>query len=382
MSATFRTIVAASVFAVSCTAESVPDTAAHTESDEHPSVVTLSAEAIRRTGITVAPVTAEAAGTLAAEQALEVPGHVEADPRRIGVVTARSDGRLERLLAVEGDVVPAGGAVAELFSPSYQLAQSDFVSAVRRRALVRHTADSVPAAQLEAAAAQRLVVLGANDADVDALRRGDPPRGTQVLRAPIGGSVIASHVSAGGALTAGGAVATLADLTELDVVADIPEISLAAVRIGQRATISVTAFPALRFRGTIERIRDVLDPETRTVRAILHVVNDTRVLRPGMYASVQIAVAPRGSDGRGKAVRIPSSAVVLDGAESIIFVETAAGTFARRVVQVESLSPPGSTRAVGDAVLVRTGVMVGERIVTRGAFVLKSELGKAALAEH
>jgi RND family efflux transporter MFP subunit len=371
------------LFVAACGGGDAPATDEHAEEEEEVHTeVTLTAEARTRAGIEVAPVTLVRSTPASLEDALEVPGHVEVDPRRVGVVSARSAGRLERLFAVEGDVVEAGAPVAEMFSPSFQVAQADLVQSLRRAELLRSSADSLAAAQLAVAAAQRLRVLGASEDDLAALRRGDPPQPLQPLRAPLTGSVIASQAVAGAALEAGAAVVTIADLTELDVVAEIPEIALPTVRVGQVASVTVAAFPDRRFRGTIERIRDVLDPETRTVRAVLHVPNPARDLRPGMYASVRIGVTPRGSDATAGALRIPSSAVIFDGTETIVFVETAERTYQRRVVNIEGLTRPGSLNPSVDAVLVRAGLREGERIVTRGAFVLKSELGKAALGEH
>ncbi len=366
-----------------CSRAEAPAAEEHHDEEEARTEVTLTAEALSRARIEVETATlVRASQESLLEDALEVPGHVEVDPRRVGVVSVRSDGRLERLFTVEGDVVKAGDEIAHTFSPAFQIAQADFAQAVRRAELVRMSGDSLAAAQLATAAGQRLRVLGASDADVEALRRGEPPQALQVLRAPLTGSVIQSHAVAGSALAAGAAVVTIADLTELDVVAEVPEVALSTVRVGQIASVTVAAFPDRRFRGTIERIRDMLDPETRTVRAVLHVPNATRDLRPGMYASVRIAVTPRGRDATSGAIRIPSSAVVLDGTEVIVFVETAERTFKRRVVTVEGLAPPGSLNPAGGDVLVRSGLAAGERIVTRGAFILKSELGKAALADH
>lgn len=376
------TTLCALVLVAACGGGDVPVPEEHADEVEVHSEVTLTAEAQTRAGIEVAPVTLVRATPASLEDALEVPGHVEVDPRRVGVVSARSAGRLERLFAVEGDVIEAGAPVAEMFSPSFQVAQADLVQSLRRAELLRTSADSLAAAQLAVAAAQRLRVLGASEEDIAALRRGDPPQPLQPLRAPLTGSVIASHAVAGAALDAGAAVVTIADLTELDVVAEIPEIALPTVRVGQVASVTVAAFPDRRFRGTIERIRDMLDPETRTVRAVLHVPNASRDLRPGMYASVRIGVTPRGSDATAGALRIPSSAVVFDGTETIVFVETAERTYQRRVVTIEGLARPGSLNPSVESVLVRAGLTEGERIVIRGAFILKSELGKAALAEH
>ena len=105
--------------------------------------------------------------------------------------------------------------------------------------------------------------------DLTALRNSQEPLDALPIRSPMTGTILESHAIAGAAVTVGAAIFTVADLTELDVVAEIPESSLPLVRIGQRATIEVPAYPGVRVSGVVERLHDVLNPETRSVRAVL-----------------------------------------------------------------------------------------------------------------
>ncbi len=310
--------------------------------------------------------------------ALEVPGTVELDPRRVALVSSRIGGRLEKLLVVVGDAVTAGQAVAELFSPEFFAAQSDVQLSARRSHMLATTDDSVGAAALAAAAVRRLGLMAVSASEIEALRMGGAPQSTLVLRAPFAGRVVKGHLIAGGAIAAGEPIVTVADLSEVDVVAQVPEVSLAAVRLGRRATITVAAFPELRFTGEVERLRDLLDPVTRTVPAVLHVANRSGVLRPGMYAAVRVGT---GAAEDGRVLTVPASAVVTDGATQVVFVEIGERTFERREVRVESLSLPGSVRTAGSRVRVLDGLRPGEKVVIRGAFTVKSELSKAAFGE-
>jgi RND family efflux transporter MFP subunit len=310
--------------------------------------------------------------------ALEVPGTVELDPRRVVLVSSRIAGRLEKVLVVEGDAVAAGQAVAELFSPEFLAAQSDVQLSARRAQMLVATADSVGASALAAAAVRRLELMGVSAPEVEALRSGGVPQSTFTLRAPFAGRVVTGHLIAGGAIEAGEPIVTVADLSEVDVVAQVPEVSLGAVRLGRRATITVAAFPELRFTGEVERLRDLLDPVTRTVPAVLHVPNINGVLRPGMYAAVRVET---GAAQDGQVLTVAASAVVTDGAATVVFVQTGERTFERREVRVESLSLPGSVRTAGSRVRVLDGLQAGEKVVIRGAFTVKSELSKAAFGE-
>jgi multidrug resistance efflux pump len=111
--------------------------------------------------------------------------------------------------------------------------------------------------------------MGASDAEIERAAGESDPATTLALRAPLDGSVMQSHLLPGSAVEPGAPIFTVADLSVIDVVADIPERSLPLVRTGQRARVSIAAFPNMKFNGTVERLRDALNPETRTVRAVI-----------------------------------------------------------------------------------------------------------------
>ena len=348
--------------------------------------VTLTEAALRTAGIAVAPVAATPAS--AGGVGFEVPGQVEVDPRRVALVSSRIAGRVERLAAVEGDRVGAGQLVAYLYSPAFLVAQADLAQAERRAALLAGTEDARGARALADAARRRLRLMGAGEAEVRRAAAGDEPQAALALRAPLAGSVMEAHVLAGAAVEPGAPVFTVADLTVVDVVAEVPEQSLPLVRTGQRATVGIAAFPALRFDGEVERLRDALNPETRTVRAVIHVPNVGRRLRPGMFATVRLEVATgealgaSSAAGAGAAVlTIPEAAVVTDGERRFVFVEVGTRAYERREVRVTPLAPSGSSAPRAASVAVRDGLRAGERVVVSGAFTLKSELGKASLAD-
>lgn len=368
--------------------------------------VTLTEAAFATARIAVAPVAAISAAT--GGVGLEVPGQVELDPRRVALVSSRIAGRIERLAAVEGDRVGAGQPVAYLYSPEFLVAQADLGQAARRARLLAGTEDERGARALVDAARRRLRLMGASEADIGRAAAGGEPAATLALRAPIGGSVMEAHLLPGAAVEPGAPIFTVADLSVIDVVAEVPERSLPLVRTGQRASVGIAAFPAMRFDGEVERLRDALNPETRTVRAVIHVPNGSRRLRPGMFATVQLDVATRdalavtatlapggatvgaagaratggtASRAAGTVLTIPESAIVTDGERRFVFVEVGPRAYERREVRVASLAPPGSSTPRAPAVVVQDGLRAGERVVVSGAFTLKSELAKASLGD-
>lgn len=360
----------------------------HQEGEENR--VTLSVAALQTAAIRTESVRS-AIGQAAASEDLEVPGQVEFDPRRVALISPRVQGRVERLLVVEGDRVRAGQTVALLSSPTHITAQSDLLQAARRARLLAGTPDEQGANALVDAARRRLRSLGVGASEIARLQRGGEPAQYLPLVAPFSGSIMEAKVLLGAAVEPGTEIFKIADLSVVDVVAEVPERALPLVRIGQRATISLAAYPTLRFAGEVERLRDELNPETRTVRAVIHVPNVAARIRPGMFATVRlvvpVATVARAVDtatGRttGDLITIPETAVVTDGERRYVFVEVGARTYERRAVEIASLAPPGSATPGGDRVGVRTGLTSGDRVVVNGAFILKSELAKASLGEH
>lgn len=353
--------------------------------------VTLTEAAVATAGIVVQPVRAEPSGS--ASGGLEVPGQVDYDPSRVAVISPRAAGRVERLLAVEGDRVAAGQTVAQLNSPAFLTAQSDLQQAARRAAALQGTPDAEGAAALVSAARRRLRLLGVGDGAIRRLETaGVEPATLLPVPAPFGGTIVEAPALAGTAVEPGTPLYRIADLTAIDVIAQVPERSLALLHVGQRASVGIAAYPDLRFSGHVERIKAELDPATRTVKAVLHVANTRGVLRPGMFASVRldvplgsaVAISAPPADEPAAAtsvVTIPESAVVSDGERRFVFAEVGPRTYERREVRVASVAPPGSATATSGRVAVLEGLAPGDRVVVHGAFTLKSELAKAAFVE-
>lgn len=340
--------------------------------------VTLSETAMQAAGIRTDTVKV---GLSAADRSLVVPGQVQFDPRRVALVSPRVPGRIERLTVVQGDGVRSGQVVALLYSPEFATAQIDFLQATRRAGLLAQTGDSGGGAALAEAAHRRLRLLGLTDTAIARLALGSAPADFLPLVSPLTGAIAEAHVLQGAAVEAGSPVFRVADLSVMDVVAEVPEQSVPAVRIGQRASVTIAAYPGTSFEGEVERMSGELNPETRTIQAVVHVPNRGSRLRAGMFATVRLAAAGPEQE-KASVVIVPEGAVVTEGERRFVFVEVGPRTFERREVEVASLTPPGSMVPVEGIAAIRRGLSPGERVVVTGAFTLKSELAKASLGEH
>ncbi len=347
--------------------------------------VTLSEAAYQSARIVVAPVIAE--GAVAAGGDISVPGQVEANPARVALISPRTPARIERLAVVEGERVRNGQVVATLSSPAVLTAETDYVQATRRARLLEGTADEEGALALAEAARRRLELLGVSD-DVRArLDAGMPPAITFTLAAPFAGSIVQSSALVGTQVEAGTPIFRLEDLSTVNVIARLPERALSAIAIGQPASVQVPAYPDTRFPGRIERLKDEVDPGTRTIPVVIRVRNSNHRLRPGMFATVELPVR-QGASGESEEGRstgtmtIPETAIVTVGDTSYVFVAVGPRRYERRAVRLLAPTAAGATAGSPGSVRVLNGLTAGEQVVIRGAFVLKAELGKAAFAEE
>ena len=188
--------------------------------------------------------------------------------------------------------------------------------------------------------------------------------------APIAGVVQAREIAQGEVLDADAHLMTIADLSIVHVDMFLPERDIARVRVGALVKVNVDAVPGRVWTGRIELIHTELDPKTRTVEAHAEIPNNG-ALRVGMSARGQIVT----SSGAA-AVTVPAEAVQTMEGKSVVFVQAdKPNEFTAR--EVES----GATEA--GRTVIKNGLKPGEKVVVKGAFMVKAQAMKAELGhEH
>lgn len=189
------------------------------------------------------------------------------------------------------------------------------------------------------------------------------------LKAPIDGRITERKSTAGEHIGKETEIYTISDPTDLWVLAEIKERDIGSVQVGQDATFTALAFPGENFRGKVVLLGNRLEPESRTLEVRIEVNNADGRLKPGMFADVEIATTA-----------IKDVLVISDQAlqtledEQIVFVAVSDTKFEKRVVKT-GLEQHGRVQIV-------EGIKEGERVVTEGSFILKSELLKGELGEE
>ena len=189
------------------------------------------------------------------------------------------------------------------------------------------------------------------------------------LKAPIDGVIIDRKASIGELVGKDKEIFTISEPTDLWVIAEIKERDIGAVKVGQDASFSVIAYPDERFHGKVVRIGNVVEAESRTVEARIEANNANGRLKPGMFADVEIVTTVLGN-----VVVISDSALQTEEDRQIVFVDVNPNKFAKRVIKT-GLEQRGRVQ-------VLEGLKPGEKIVTEGSFLLKSEMLKAELGKE
>jgi membrane fusion protein, heavy metal efflux system len=189
------------------------------------------------------------------------------------------------------------------------------------------------------------------------------------LKAPIDGVIVERKSAAGEQVDKAKEIFTISEPTSLWVIAEIKERDIGAVKVGQKAKFSVIAYSNESFHGKVVRIANEVEKESRTLEARIEVDNGDGRLKPGMFADVEIT-----TDVLQNVLIIPDAALQTDEDRQIIFVALDGNKYQKRAVTL-GLEEEGRVQ-------VLEGVKQGEKVVTDGSFILKSEMLKGELGEE
>ena len=348
-------------------------------------VVPLTAEAVKRAGIVVAPV---ASGTSAG--GIRLPGVVEPNAYRQVAVTPLVAGRVTRVSAELGASVRRGQTLAQIYSPELAEAQTKYVStramleahdrelqrtqklveigAASRQEMERiHAEHAAQTAAVQSARSQ-LELLGVSASAVDALGSGSKVSATTSVPAPIGGVITERAANVGLNVDQATPLFTVVDLSTVWIIGDVYEKDFSRVRIGNDATVTTAAYPGFSLRGRISYIDPHVNPETRTAKVRVEVPNPRGELRLGMYADVVVG----GSPGVSVPV-VPRSAVQNVGDRTVIYLAKPKelGKFTEREVRLGEAS--------GEQVEVTAGLQPGDVVATEGSFFVRAERERLGL---
>lgn len=291
-------------------------------------------------------------------------GQFQLDERRQHTVTTKFEGYIETLhVNATGQPVKRGQPLMDVYSPELVSAQEEYLIAWNGRQSLRNGTEEslVGVGQLAESALKRLRNWDISDAQLQRLKKDGKATRTLTLYSPANGVVLEKMAVAGMRFMPGEPLFKIADLSVIWLLADVFEQDLALVHVGQSVKISVNAYPEKELTGKIAYIYPTVTPETRTAKVRVELANPGGMLKPDMYASVQLV------SGHGKAgtLTVPDSAVLDSGTRQIVLVRRGEGLFEPREVKL-------GMRGNGYVEVIE-GISTGEEVVISANFLIDAE---------
>lgn len=341
---------------------------------EDPSIVTVAPDLLKK--LTIAAV---GEGEMA--DVLRVPARIEVDEQRVARIGAAVTGRVTDIRTELGQRVRRGEVLATLHSTELSSAQLVYLKALSQeglqqravsRAKLLFESDVISAAELQRresellqaqaerhASHDQLIVLGMTEADIRKLSETRSVHSISSVTSTLDGAVIERKVAQGEVVQPADALFTVADLSHVWLVAEVPEQQAGQVRAGGSSEAEIPALGDQLIKGKLIFVSDTVSAETRTVTARMDVENSDLSIKPGMLATMLISGALH------KRVMVPVIAVVRDNNRDHVFVQLDAQRFQLRAVKLG--------QEHGGVAPVLEGLSEGEKIVTEGAFHLNNE---------
>lgn len=361
-------------------------------------VVKIGADDQTRAGIQVAAVLVKSM-----PQVMTVVGQVAMDEKRTNHIGALADGRVESVLVLPGDAVHRGQVLATIHSHTVHetvaaLTQA-YAAVDRQKSAVAYAIQardryaklySIQAASLEEKqrSEQDLAQAQKNLTDAEAMMIAEREHLAEILQVPpaslepgtlyrkelvpvlalADGVVIARNITPGQVVTTGDELLVTSNLASVWVNAAVNERDVPRIYVGKAASVSLPSGGGASLSGKVTMIGDVVDPQTRTLPVRILVNNPGSKLRPGMFVSASITQP----DTR-TATFVPQDALQDVNGFRVVFTTQDGVNFRATPVKTGALS--------GDMVEITDGLKTGDRVVSRGAFMVKGEMLKGSVGE-
>ncbi len=324
----------------------------------------------------------------AVKAALTLAGRVTYGEDRFSKISSPLQGRVVEVRAKLGDRVKAGDILLVIDSPDISAAYSEFVKeaseleyatrayelakdlyenkALPQKDLKQAENDRIKAQAEFRRSKERLLSLRVPASELDKPLAEQKITSRFDMKSPLTGTVVERNITPGQSVSGDPTqvLFTVADLDRLQVVADLYERDLDLVKMGQVAAVTVEAYPGTSFPAVLSAVGDVVDPNTRTIKVRAMVDNEAHKLKPEMFARLNIDVGDT-----TQFIAVPREAVLEADGKEFVYVVEAGNRYARRVVKTATAS--------NDQVRVLEGLTPGERVVTKGAVLIKGQETKA-----
>ena len=309
--------------------------------------VAISSQTVQNLGIRVERVSIQQFG-----ETLSAIGRIEPDERRFYAVQTRIPGFVERLsVRAVGDPVAKGQKIAEIYAPELLAAQQEYLALLQLGSVDSDNS-------LRDGAQSRLKLLGMTEGEIVAISKSGKASPRFGVYAPASGILTELGVREGGQLMAGSSLVQISDLSQVWLIAEVPERDAARLKPGIAAEVQLQSLPTEVFKGKVGYLYPILNDTSRTLQVRIELPNHHNQLRPGMYANVTF------NGQTHEALSVSSESIIATGKRKIVIVKEARGY---RPVEVNTGQENNSNTEI------LSGLTNGEEVVVSGQFLIDSE---------
>jgi len=312
---------------------------------------------------------------------LRASGRIDFNELNLSRIGANVTGRVSEILAVPGQIVKQGDILAKITSTELTQSQlaylkaksaSELADQAANRARILFKEDVIALAELQKreaesnsakaeyrAANDQLRVQGMNQASIDRLAKTGVIESINNVIATIPGEIVERKINKGQVVQPADALFTVADLSTLWAISEVPESNSYLIRKGQKAFLIIPALRNQEVEGTVAHVDSIVNPQTRTVVVRMELGNKEGQIKPGMLATMLIESQPI------EKLVVPLSAIIREDNHDHVFVRLDDDLY--RMVPVK-LGPEG--RGFKPVI---SGLKEGQEIVIEGAYHLNTE---------
>ena len=316
------------------------------------------------------------------EERLGANAETEFEPGRYARVAPRVSGPIAEVLVGIGQEVSEGSVLAVVEAPELGQAKSEYLQALSTVKLRQSLHDSKKSvfpkittrqqmaeaeAMLEAAQVsaqlreQHLKTLGLSDDEIASVKENRSASPRLEVKSPFDGTVVSVGAVRGELGSPAQPIVGVADMSRMWLVVNVYEQDLPKIEVGQKVRFVVDGLPGTRFPGRVVAVGGEVDDQTRTVRVYASVKNRDDLLKANMFGQAEIRIRPE-----EQKLLVPRNAVQNDGDCHLAFVSPSKNTYLPRTLDIGAVYA-GGYEVVG-------GLAPGDRVVTTGSFLLKTEI--------
>lgn len=307
---------------------------------------------------------------------LSLSGEVSFNENNVVKVFPRSSGQVLETKVSVGDRVEKGQTLAVIRSADVAGSYNDLAGANADLAIAKRQMDNTEALYKNGISSEKEYneakqnyekALAAKNKvqSVININGGGKPNaeGQYVITAPIGGYIVEKKVAAGAFIRPdmGDNLFTISDMKTVWVYANVYELDIRNIKEGYMAKVIPVAYPDKVFTGKIDKVSQVLDPQSKSMRVRISLDNKDMLLKPEMFIRVVVS-----NEETQKAICVPSSSIVPQDNKNYVVVFKSKDDL--------HIAPVEIMKTVGDRTFLKSGVTPGEVVVTKHQLFIFNQL--------